>query len=177
TLADGSGALGRARDPADPRPPDRPTLARSPSVADAPRSTPAPTGAPTSIVRTVLAAALVIAGIAWMAVFINVAQDGQKLTWMGDVGRWNFLIGLAVLFIGLIVASHPSAPLGRGRGVIVGMLGCFLIGLVWIDRKSTRLNSSHVKISYAVFCLKKKTNANSTTVGGRVEVSASVRTK
>src|SRR5690606_41039948 len=25
------------------------------------------------------------------------------------------------------------------------------------DRKSTRLNSSHVKISYAVFCLKKKT--------------------
>src|SRR5690606_41334859 len=26
----------------------------------------------------------------------------------------------------------------------------------YIDRKSTRLNSSHVKISYAVFCLKKK---------------------
>src|SRR5690606_2002260 len=29
--------------------------------------------------------------------------------------------------------------------------------LTGIDRKSTRLNSSHVKISYAVFCLKKKT--------------------
>src|SRR5690554_3983913 len=27
---------------------------------------------------------------------------------------------------------------------------------VWEDRKSTRLNSSHVRISYAVFCLKKK---------------------
>src|SRR5699024_11392275 len=27
----------------------------------------------------------------------------------------------------------------------------------WSDRKSTRLNSSHVSISYAVFCLKKKT--------------------
>src|SRR5256885_9239795 len=26
----------------------------------------------------------------------------------------------------------------------------------WIDRKSTRLNSSHLVISYAVFCLKKK---------------------
>src|SRR5690554_7114506 len=26
----------------------------------------------------------------------------------------------------------------------------------WGDRKSTRLNSSHVRISYAVFCLKKK---------------------
>src|SRR5258708_22097403 len=29
-----------------------------------------------------------------------------------------------------------------------------------IDRKSTRLNSSHQIISYAVFCLKKKTNAD-----------------
>src|SRR5436309_4016968 len=28
------------------------------------------------------------------------------------------------------------------------------------DRKSTRLNSSHVKISYAVFCLKKKKHAH-----------------
>src|SRR5207302_8603267 len=28
--------------------------------------------------------------------------------------------------------------------------------VVQLDRKSTRLNSSHVKISYAVFCLKKK---------------------
>src|SRR5690554_7523711 len=33
-----------------------------------------------------------------------------------------------------------------------------------IDRKSTRLNSSHVRISYAVFCLKKKTDV--TTVMG-----------
>src|SRR3989442_15968628 len=29
-------------------------------------------------------------------------------------------------------------------------------GLAELDRKSTRLNSSHVRISYAVFCLKKK---------------------
>src|SRR5690606_39486633 len=31
-----------------------------------------------------------------------------------------------------------------------------------LDRKSTRLNSSHVKISYAVFCLKKKTGKTRT---------------
>src|SRR5438874_5685880 len=30
----------------------------------------------------------------------------------------------------------------------------------WIDRKSTRLKSSHVEISYAVFCLKKKKKTN-----------------
>src|SRR5690606_40380061 len=33
-----------------------------------------------------------------------------------------------------------------------------LAGNTGEDRKSTRLNSSHVKISYAVFCLKKKNN-------------------
>src|SRR5699024_11278115 len=44
----------------------------------------------------------------------------------------------------LVIWLHPGASLSclfaRGR-----------------DRKSTRLNSSHVSISYAVFCLKKKT--------------------
>src|SRR5690348_17815405 len=35
---------------------------------------------------------------------------------------------------------------------------CAVEGL--IDRKSTRLNSSHPSISYAVFCLKKKTRRN-----------------
>src|SRR5690606_42067846 len=33
-------------------------------------------------------------------------------------------------------------------------------GTAMVDRKSTRLNSSHVKISYAVFCLKKKKKKN-----------------
>src|SRR5436309_3676336 len=33
------------------------------------------------------------------------------------------------------------------------------------DRKSTRLNSSHVKISYAVFCLKKKKSSNGSSAG------------
>src|SRR2546430_4743114 len=33
---------------------------------------------------------------------------------------------------------------------------CRLVEYVQIDRKSTRLNSSHSQISYAVFCLKKK---------------------
>src|SRR5207253_6582139 len=40
----------------------------------------------------------------------------------------------------------------RGRGVAM----CKKAAGRWRDRKSTRLNSSHVAISYAVFCLKKK---------------------
>src|SRR3989442_11587395 len=35
---------------------------------------------------------------------------------------------------------------------------------VLLDRKSTRLNSSHVRISYAVFCLKKKNAGSASTV-------------
>src|SRR5947209_15447512 len=33
-----------------------------------------------------------------------------------------------------------------------------MVGAEHLDRKSTRLNSSHANISYAVFCLKKKKN-------------------
>src|SRR5438874_8648904 len=39
-----------------------------------------------------------------------------------------------------------------------------LFGFVRGDRKSTRLNSSHVEISYAVFCLKKKKKNNVGTI-------------
>src|SRR5699024_12856163 len=46
----------------------------------------------------------------------------------------------------------PSRRRGRGRGGRFGVAGQPELG----DRKSTRLNSSHVSISYAVFCLKKK---------------------
>src|SRR5207249_6492142 len=44
----------------------------------------------------------------------------------------------------------PSVHMGRDS--LVGVALC----LGALDRKSTRLNSSHVSISYAVFCLKKK---------------------
>src|SRR3712207_7202221 len=53
--------------------------------------------------------------------------------------------------------GHPQ-PRGRGRGtgVIVGRHDTHPVPPGWADRKSTRLNSSHANISYAVFCLKKK---------------------
>src|SRR3712207_7580303 len=41
------------------------------------------------------------------------------------------------------------------------------LGEVKVDRKSTRLNSSHANISYAVFCLKKKTETTHPFVRGR----------
>ena len=101
-------------------------------------------GYETSIARTALAALLVVLGIVWIAVYINVAQDAAEYTpgsakkpanplpWMADLEKWNFLIGFGLIFLGLVVAAHKKTPLGRGRGVVVGMLGCFLIGLIWI---------------------------------------------
>src|SRR3712207_8361629 len=51
-------------------------------------------------------------------------------------------------------AARKSRPRGKSRGFEHhGQAG---------DRKSTRLNSSHANISYAVFCLKKKKNQEST---------------
>src|SRR5437773_10035554 len=44
-----------------------------------------------------------------------------------------------------------------GRGVRAGRQGRSVTQGAAQDRKSTRLNSSHITISYAVFCLKKKT--------------------
>src|SRR3712207_7234975 len=44
---------------------------------------------------------------------------------------------------------------GRVQAVVIDIVG---IAVVLVDRKSTRLNSSHANISYAVFCLKKKKN-------------------
>src|SRR5690606_40772460 len=48
-----------------------------------------------------------------------------------------------------VVRLHRQSLLAEEEPVRIGRLH---VG----DRKSTRLNSSHVKISYAVFCLKKK---------------------
>src|SRR5690606_40836171 len=57
--------------------------------------------------------------------------------------------------------AHPVGPAqhGDGAGDVPGLdeLARPAGGpAAVVDRKSTRLNSSHVKISYAVFCLKKK---------------------
>src|SRR2546426_2245707 len=47
-------------------------------------------------------------------------------------------------------------PFGVGRFSADVWANRPLYDLDWRDRKSTRLNSSHLVISYAVFCLKKK---------------------
>src|SRR3712207_8066449 len=62
------------------------------------------------------------------------------------------------------ICLHKVSILQSGRTMTTKVLfSCFLLISVVLhaqtkDRKSTRLNSSHANISYAVFCLKKKKN-------------------
>src|SRR5690606_7168592 len=83
-----------------------------------------------------------------------VRLDGWQQGWRVPAGAG----GTVTLSYGP-ATTYDAALIGSGAGIVL------LIGLVlWrrraenpdADRKSTRLNSSHVKISYAVFCLEKK---------------------
>src|SRR5690554_19100 len=61
------------------------------------------------------------------------------------------------LFTGtkLVEADHTLIENARSPNDLTDLRSSALV-----DRKSTRLNSSHVRISYAVFCLKKKNKSN-----------------
>src|SRR3712207_443125 len=76
---------------------------------------------------------------------------------------------IALIAIGLVVILFGFGELGQtasfsnlwahGGFAPMGVVGVILsLQVVALDRKSTRLNSSHANISYAVFCLKKKKN-------------------
>src|SRR5690349_22836167 len=61
--------------------------------------------------------------------------------------------------IGLANLSVPTLVIGSTKDRLLPMVSSRHIArMAPKDRKSTRLNSSHVEISYAVFCLKKKKN-------------------
>src|SRR2546422_2864935 len=79
---------------------------------------------------------------------------------------WLFLLrGIAAVAFGVITLLSPGATLLVLMAFIIrtnSVDGIVALVYAFRDRKSTRLNSSHGYISYAVFCLKKKKNANLT---------------
>src|SRR5690554_7181984 len=70
------------------------------------------------------------------AVSIMLSNKGSASDYQG----WDLVKEEAVYHVGVPTISGTGAEVSRTT----------------VDRKSTRLNSSHVRISYAVFCLKKK---------------------
>src|SRR5687768_17910249 len=73
---------------------------------------------------------------AWLA-----GEQGIEQTWQGSVKRGNDSLSL--------FSTDADLQQTVGKWIAANRLS---------DRKSTRLNSSHGYISYAVFCLKKKKN-------------------
>src|SRR3712207_8584891 len=62
----------------------------------------------------------------------------------------------ALLAVGTVLPSIGWLRRYRYTWAALGTLLVLSTFVLGIDRKSTRLNSSHANISYAVFCLKKK---------------------
>src|SRR2546430_11200230 len=96
-------------------------------------------------------AAGVVAGVA-AVVLLGWLLDSEPLKAV-IAGRATMKPNTAIAFVLAAVSlwlqrGSPAHPLERRVA-----LGCAT------DRKSTRLNSSHSQISYAVFCLKKKTTS------------------
>src|SRR2546426_7596324 len=108
-----------------------------------------------------------IVGVLLIANSLSLAQlvASQQRTWLGFIPRWNiFLQPVAfVVYICSAVAETNRTPFDLAESeqeLVAGWhteysslkFAMFMLA----DRKSTRLNSSHLVISYAVFCLKKK---------------------
>jgi hypothetical protein len=102
---------------------------------------------PVVSLRFAIALLLILGGIGWIFYYYfgirptdgfgSIGSDGKPNqpggpSFFADLEGKNYLIGFLALFLGLAVSAHPKTPLGRGRGVVIGMLGCFLIGLLWI---------------------------------------------
>src|SRR5947199_4966556 len=68
------------------------------------------------------------------------------------------------------LARHDLLHLGLGPDDgVLGRGPCHRLGRHRLDRKSTRLNSTHLGISYAAFCLKKKMELIQIDEPGRIE--------
>src|SRR5690554_7326598 len=81
----------------------------------------------------------------WQRLILMKLKDRQKVE-IVSMDMWN-------PYRAAVKAVLPQARIVVDKFHVVRMAND---ALERVDRKSTRLNSSHVRISYAVFCLKKK---------------------
>src|SRR2546429_4246635 len=80
----------------------------------------------------------------YTTLFRSAGAAAREMLIAAAAKRWEVGTDTCKAKNGFVVHGHPERSLRYGE-------------LVVEDRKSTRLNSSHGYISYAVFCLKKKT--------------------
>src|SRR5438270_14078633 len=120
----------------------------------------------------------------WPAIFLSLKLSSLACGFLLLIGtplaywvtysrwRWKFLVESVValpivlpptvLGFYILVAIGSRSPIGRawaawsGHGLAFTFEGLVIASVVYRDRKSTRLNSSHSQSSYSDFCLKKE---------------------
>src|SRR5690554_4576044 len=97
-----------------------------------------------TILLTVLSLAISLAGFFLTEPLLALLNTPESIT--DDAKQY-----LQIMFIGTLFLTGYNFI-----GSLLRAFGDSRTPMYFVDRKSTRLNSSHVRISYAVFCLKKK---------------------
>src|SRR5215813_13040943 len=101
-----------------------------------------------------------------MVLLVGAVVDLIRATIAREEGwGWHIVGGALAIIVALLVLGNPVIGMITAINtlylfiaaalLVTGFIGLFADRHTVIDRKSTRLNSSHVRISYAVFCLKK----------------------
>src|SRR5690625_5804734 len=110
------------------------------------------------------------ASLIWAPVAIYFVSEGNYVDTIILTAFGTFVIGLTdnllrPTLVGkdtkipdylILISTLGGLSLFGLNGFVIGPLITAMFMACWTDRKSTRLNSSHVAISYAVFCLQKK---------------------
>src|SRR5699024_12494202 len=87
----------------------------------------------------------------------QITQNGQKIVpTLTTTGFVMAIVSAFYAFTGFESVASGSDDMKNPGKNLPRAIPLAIIVIAVIDRKSTRLNSSHVSISYAVFCLKKK---------------------
>src|SRR3712207_3857441 len=124
----------------------------------------------------------VAAGAAWFLAILILGHERPEFAPIAAVISLGLAVGqrsrrvveltigvaFGVAIADLLVSVIGAGPVQSGIVVALAMVVAVFLGrgdlgvneaAITADRKSTRLNSSHANISYAVFCLKKKTQS------------------
>src|SRR5207248_7681793 len=91
----------------------------------------------------------------------RLSRCGARMNFFIEVVAGGLLAGVmySLVALGFVIIYKASGVFNFAQGSLVFFAALIFVSLMergWKDRKSTRLNSSHRTISYAVFCLKKK---------------------
>src|SRR5690554_5624909 len=97
--------------------------------------------------------ASLVAGV--LLLFDRPFRVGDRVTFDGTYGE---IVSIGLRTVRLVTLDDNLVTIPNSRFItdVVASGNAGELDMMVVDRKSTRLNSSHVRISYAVFCLKKK---------------------